>query len=124
MLPITLNVAGRLAVVIGGGPVGRRKADALLAAGARVLLVSLDARPARRTAAARPRHRPRLRVAPPTLRGVVRARLAGPPQRRRRRRRPGRTPHRNRVPGPRFGRSGIMSLPCSTASPCSVSAPP
>ncbi len=36
------NLAGRLAVVIGAGAVGRRKTAGLLAAGARVRLVSLD----------------------------------------------------------------------------------
>jgi siroheme synthase (precorrin-2 oxidase/ferrochelatase) len=37
MVPILLNVSNHLAVVIGGGRVGRRKAAALLAAGALVL---------------------------------------------------------------------------------------
>jgi precorrin-2 dehydrogenase/sirohydrochlorin ferrochelatase len=39
MLPIFLDLNGRLCVVIGGGPVGRRKAEALLNAGASVRLV-------------------------------------------------------------------------------------
>jgi precorrin-2 dehydrogenase/sirohydrochlorin ferrochelatase len=43
MFPIVLNLTGRLGVVIGGGSVGRRKADALLDAGASVRLVSLEA---------------------------------------------------------------------------------
>lgn len=38
-------MAGRLAVVIGGGTVGRRKAAGLLQAGATVRVVSLDPRP-------------------------------------------------------------------------------
>ena len=38
-------MAGRLAVVVGGGSVGRRKATGLLAAGANVRLVSLEVRP-------------------------------------------------------------------------------
>lgn len=37
--PIMLNLDGRLAVVVGGGGVGRRKAEGLLAAGARVRVV-------------------------------------------------------------------------------------
>jgi len=38
--PVFVNVRDRLCVVVGGGPVGRRKAEGLLAAGARVRLVS------------------------------------------------------------------------------------
>jgi precorrin-2 dehydrogenase/sirohydrochlorin ferrochelatase len=45
MLPITVNLDGRLGVVVGGGTVGQHKADALLAAGGRVHLISLDAAP-------------------------------------------------------------------------------
>ena len=43
--PVILSLAGRLAVVVGGGAVGRRKVAGLLAAGARVRLVSRDAVP-------------------------------------------------------------------------------
>lgn len=39
MFPVTLNLAGRLAVVVGGGTVGSRKAAAALAAGAVVRVV-------------------------------------------------------------------------------------
>lgn len=44
MFPVFLNLRDRLGVVIGGGPVGRRKAQALLEAGARVRLVCLETR--------------------------------------------------------------------------------
>lgn len=40
--PIVLELGGRLAVVVGAGVVGRRKVAGLLAAGARVRLVSRD----------------------------------------------------------------------------------
>jgi len=39
--PIILELSARLAVVVGGGPVGCRKVEGLLAAGARVRLISL-----------------------------------------------------------------------------------
>lgn len=45
MLPILLDITDRLVVVIGGGPVGRRKASAVLSAGGRVRLVCLEPRP-------------------------------------------------------------------------------
>ena len=43
--PIMLNMAGRLAVVIGGGSVGLRKAATLLEAGAMVTLIAPDISP-------------------------------------------------------------------------------
>jgi siroheme synthase-like protein len=46
MFPIFLDLRDRLAVVVGGGPVGRRKAAALLAADARVRLLALEPPPA------------------------------------------------------------------------------
>src|SRR5438105_5963542 len=46
MYPVLLQLTGRLAVVIGGGTVGRRKTAGLLAAGARVRIVALNSRPA------------------------------------------------------------------------------
>lgn len=44
MFPVFLNLHDRLCVVVGGGPVGRRKASALLQAGARLRLVCLEPR--------------------------------------------------------------------------------
>lgn len=43
--PLLLNLADRLCVVVGGGPVGRRKMAGLLAAGARVRLIDLQPPP-------------------------------------------------------------------------------
>jgi precorrin-2 dehydrogenase/sirohydrochlorin ferrochelatase len=45
MFPLFLDLTDRLVVVIGGGTVGQRKANAVLDAGARVRLVCLEARP-------------------------------------------------------------------------------
>ena len=52
MYPIALDLRGRAAVVVGGGPVATRKARALLEAGARVAVVALAATAELRAAAA------------------------------------------------------------------------
>src|SRR5438067_8799539 len=46
MYPVLLELTGRLAVVVGGGNVGCRKTTGLIAAGARVRLISVDPPPA------------------------------------------------------------------------------
>jgi len=49
LYPLFLRLDGRLAVVVGGGTVGRRKARGLLDAGGRVRLVCREPRPAEET---------------------------------------------------------------------------
>ena len=50
--PLLLELEGRRCVVVGGGPVGERKVDGLLAVGAAVTVVSPDVTPALATLAA------------------------------------------------------------------------
>jgi precorrin-2 dehydrogenase/sirohydrochlorin ferrochelatase len=52
MIPLLLNLADRLGVVVGGGAIGRRKAAALLEGGARVRLIALEERPPQETSPA------------------------------------------------------------------------
>ncbi|MCS6851242.1 MAG: bifunctional precorrin-2 dehydrogenase/sirohydrochlorin ferrochelatase [Gemmataceae bacterium] len=47
MLPLCVDMTGRLAVVVGGGAVGRRKALALAASAARVRVVCLEPKPSK-----------------------------------------------------------------------------
>lgn len=63
--PVMLDLAGRLCLVVGGGPVAERKIDGLLAADARVTVVSPSLTPALLTLAAEARlhWRPREYVA-------------------------------------------------------------
>jgi precorrin-2 dehydrogenase/sirohydrochlorin ferrochelatase len=78
MYPLFVDLRDRLAVVIGGGTVGRRKTASLRSAGARVRLVCLEGRPATvndpalewRTETYAPHH----------LDGAVLAFAAGPPE--------------------------------------------
>ena len=63
--PVMLDIAGRRCLVVGGGPVAERKMDGLLAADARVTVVSPSLTPALLTLAAEARlhWRPREYVA-------------------------------------------------------------
>src|SRR5256885_8732856 len=63
--PVMLDLAGRRCLVVGGGPVAERKIDGLLAADARVTVVSPSLTPALLTLAAEARlhWRPREYVA-------------------------------------------------------------
>ncbi len=45
MFPLFLDLRNRVAIVVGGGPVGRRRAASLRAAGASVCLICLEPRP-------------------------------------------------------------------------------
>lgn len=78
MFPVCLDLSGRLVVVIGGGPVGLRKAEAALRAGALVRLVCLEPRPSNLTD-------PRLSwivapYEPEHLEGAALVFAAGPPE--------------------------------------------
>lgn len=57
--PLFLKLAGAPCLVVGGGPVGARKAEELLAAGAAVTLVSPEASPAWEPLRSRVRHEAR-----------------------------------------------------------------
>ncbi len=77
MFPAFLNLKGQLCLVVGGGPVGRRRATALLCAGAVVRLVCLE--PPQPLDAPRQPDWRQERYDAKHLEGVVLAFAAGPP---------------------------------------------